>query len=363
MSTTPRSRSVTSFSLAALVAVALVAAACGTGSTTPPTTTSSGGSTTHGTASVAYAGSLVSLAEKVLGPGFEKATGNTFVGRGDGSTTLAQEIKSNLIDPGVFVAVGRDAIETLEPSRAQFAMELATDPLVVAYNPKSKYAPELEAIAKGTKPFSSLFTVLASPGFRLGRTNPNEDPQGAYFIMMVELAQRELGLPATTAKDVLGITASSPYGDSQQFYSETALEPTLQAGELDAASAYRSQAIQLGLPYITLPSALDFADPAYAAKYATVSVTLTGNVVQAGTLISLNQTLIVPPSTTAANAAADESFVSYLLSSQGQAELKAGGYTLVTPQLYLAPGVSASTALPATVQAAFTAAGGQTATS
>jgi molybdate/tungstate transport system substrate-binding protein len=104
---------------------------------------------THGTASVAYAGSLELLASSVLGPKFQAATGDTFQGRGAGSTTLAQEILSNEISPGVFLAVGKKAIKMLWPKRSQFAIQLATDPLVVAYNPKSKYASEFAAIAAG----------------------------------------------------------------------------------------------------------------------------------------------------------------------------------------------------------------------
>ena len=357
--------------LAAPLALALLvatAAACGTGSTSPATTsTGGGGSTTapavHGTADVAYAGSLVELAEKVLGPAFEKATGFSYVGRGAGSTTLAQEILSKEISPGVFLPVGRKAIEKLEPSRAKFAIELATDPLVVAYNPHSKYAPQLEAIAKGTAPLSSLFSLMAEPGFKLGRTDPNVDPQGAYFILTALLAVKVLGLPADTAAKVLGIDAAHPYGNSSQLFDETSLEPTLQAGELDAASVYVSQAKQLGLPYITLPPTLSFADPAHASTYAEVSLPLSDGTVKTGDLISLNETLIVPPATSPGDVAANNSFVSYLLSSGGRALLRAGGYTLVTPQLYLAPGVSASEALPSSVMTAFNQAGGQIASS
>ena len=78
---------------------------------------------------------------------------------------------------------------------------------------------------------------------------------------MVQLAEQYLGVSATTASAVGGSDASS------QIFSETALEPTLQAGELDAASAYLPQAVQLGLPYVALPDQINFGDPTNAAIY------------------------------------------------------------------------------------------------
>jgi molybdate/tungstate transport system substrate-binding protein len=348
---------------AALVAVALFVAACASATSTPATTDSGGttAATGHGTADVAYAGSLVKLAETVLGPDFERATGNKFIGRGAGSTTLAEEILSKEISPGVFVSVGRKAIEKLETARARFAIQLATDPLVIAYNPHSKFAPQLDAISSGKGSISSLFSVLAQPGFRLGRTDPNADPQGAYFILMVELAQKLLSLPSTTTASILGVSASSPYGNPSQMFDETALVPTLQAGELDAVSAYDSQALQYHLRYISLPDTLSFVDPAFASTYGQVSLKLSDGSVFAGKPISLNETLVLPPATSAADATADAAFVAFLLSPTGRADLRAGGYTLQTPEFYGAPGATPSNSLPASVRSAFSAAGGKVA--
>ncbi len=53
---------------------------------------------------------------------------------------------------------------------------------MVAYNPNSKYASQFKAIADGTKPLSGLYTLLETPGLKLGRTDPNIDPQGRDFI-------------------------------------------------------------------------------------------------------------------------------------------------------------------------------------
>ena len=77
----------------ALVAVLGLAVSVGGASAT----TTSVRSAAHGTASVAYAGSLELWAATNLGPKFEAATGDGFQGRAAGSGTLASEILANEI--------------------------------------------------------------------------------------------------------------------------------------------------------------------------------------------------------------------------------------------------------------------------
>jgi len=353
-------------------AIALALAACGSSSTPASTTstTSSSASTTtttaapmHGTASVAYAGSLELFATTVLSPKFEAATGDTFQGRSAGSSTLAQEILSKEISPGVFVSVGKKNIKKLWPSRAKFVIELATDPLVVAYNPKSKYASQLAAIADNSQPLSSLFTLLNTSGIRIGRTDPNADPQGVYFILMMELAKSTLGLSFDPAATALGVSSSTPFGKSSQMVDENSLITDLQAGEFDASSAYLTQAVQYHLPYIALPPSLNFSVPSESNHYGTVSLTLTDGTVDQGELITLDCTLVQPASAatapSAADQAADDSFVAWLLSATGRGYLKQGGYLLVTPVFTGATSsINPANALPKVVLSEFTAAGG-----
>ena len=168
---------------------------------------------THGTASVAYAGSLELWAATDLRPKFEAQTGYGFQGRAAGSGTLASEILADEINPGVFMSVGKKNIKRLWPTgRAKFVIQLATDPLVVAYNPSGSFAKQFNAIANHKAAFSSLFSLMSSPGIRIGRTDPNADPQGVYFILMMELAQSTLHLSFNPASTVLGVTKATPFG-------------------------------------------------------------------------------------------------------------------------------------------------------
>jgi len=353
------------FAAVALIAVMALAVSVHSSSSASATTTTSH-TAVHGTASVAYAGSLQLFAATVLGPKFKAATGDSFQGRGAGSSTLAAEILAKEISPGVFMSVGKKNIKKLWPAkRAKFVIQLATDPLVVAYNPRSKYASRFAAIADHKAPLSSLFKLLSTSGIRIGRTDPNADPQGVYFILMMELAKSTLHLsydPATTA---LGVTKSSPFGKTSQMVDEDSLITDLQAGEFDASSAYLTQAVQYHLHYIALPKTLSFSVPSESSHYGTVSITLTGGTVDQGDLITLNITLVQPASAATApspaNQASDNAFVAWVLSANGRTDLKNGGY-LLTPPLYTGA-TSADTAaktLPNNVLRAFTSAGGTT---
>ena len=92
--------------------------------------------------------------------------------------------------------MGSDNITPLEPKFTKWYVQYAGTQMVVAYNPKGKYASQFKAIADGKKPIKDLFTLLQTPGLKLGRTDPNIDPQGRDFIFMLMLAQKYYHLPA-----------------------------------------------------------------------------------------------------------------------------------------------------------------------
>ncbi|HUY55192.1 MAG TPA: extracellular solute-binding protein [Candidatus Nanopelagicaceae bacterium] len=277
-----------------------------------------------GLASVASAGSLQLLMDKYLGPPFIKGTGNQYQNQSAGSQGLAQEILAGEITPNVFIPIGAAPMQLLEPRFTKWAVQFAASPLVVAYYPKGPHAAELAKIAKGQLPIKDLFTLMATPGFRLGRTNPAVDPQGQAFIEMIHLAQKYLGVSAATAYSDLG----GSHGSSQIF-SETGLEPTLQAGELDAASAFLPQAVQLGLPYVALPDQINFGSPKDLAIYQAASLELaTGQVVH-GSLLDLEASVLNVGGSPAAAAA----FVKFLLGAQARRTLTNEGYTILPPVL------------------------------
>ena len=147
---------------------------------------------------------------QVHGPAFIAQTGDEYQNQSAGSVGLAQEIAAGEITPNVFVPIGSAAMALVEPAFTTWAVQFAASPLVVAYYPQGPYAPELKKISEGKLPITDLFTLMATPGFKLGRTDPATDPQGQGFVEMVGLAQQYLGVSATTASAVLGGTDAAP---------------------------------------------------------------------------------------------------------------------------------------------------------
>jgi molybdate/tungstate transport system substrate-binding protein len=277
-----------------------------------------------GAANVAYAGSLQLLNEKTIAPAFEQATGASYKGQGAGAVGLGKEIASGEITPNVFESIGTAPITALEPKFTSWYVQLAASPIVIAYSPASKYGSEFAQIASGKKPISDLFTIMATPGFKLGRTDPNTDPQGQAFYEMVQAAQSYYHLPAGTAQKVLG-----PLNNPKQAYSETSLESFLQSGQVDASSSYRSQAIQMGLHYITLPSVLNFGDPSLASTYAKYTIKLDNGQTVHGSPTVVYAAPIGKTDTAAANA-----FIAYQLLPSTRSMFSKGGYLLVPPKVY-----------------------------
>jgi molybdate/tungstate transport system substrate-binding protein len=323
--------------LLVITCIALAAAACSSSSSSSTPAKAK----VTGTVNVAAASSLSYLSEKVISPSFTKAEGYKYTGTYNASGDLESDIASGEISPNVFESVGGDNIMPLEPKFTKWYVQYAGNSMVLAYNPNSKYASQFKAFADGSKPLSGLFTLLETPGLKLGRTDPNIDPQGRDFIYMLELAQSYYHLPSDTVSKILGTT---DFGTptSSQIFAESSLDATLQSGQLDASSAFLTQAIELHLDYIPLPSAINLGDVALATQYAKATITVTSNgqkTTKSGSPQWIDITIIGKPTPAAI------AFVKYTLSPAGLALYKTGGFRLATPVV-----TGDSSAIPAAIK-------------
>lgn len=306
----------------AILLLATAAAACSSNSSSPASTTGK----SHDSVSVAYAASLQNLNEKVAGPAFTKSSGYGYSGQGNTSGALEAEIAAGELSPNVFQSVGGDNITPLEPAHTTWYVQYAGTSMVLAYNPASKYAAQFKAIADGSKPVRDLFTLLQAPGLKLGRTDPNTDPQGRDFIEMLELAQSYYHLPSGTVAKILG-TSDFGSASSSQVYSEASLPATLQSGQLDAGSAFISQAVQLHMAYIPLPVQINLGSAAYAGSYKQASVKIASGTKHGGPQV-IDITIIGKPTPAAV------AFVKYTLSPAGLAQYRAAGFSLPAPKIF-----------------------------
>ena len=233
----------------------LVFSACG-GTTTTTTTGTTPTAAPKSKISVLYAGSLVNLMEKQVGPAYTQATGYPYEGEGKGSTALVTEIKGHLRTPDIFISAAASADQSLMGSAngsyvSWYASFMRTS-IVIGYNPQSKFAADLQAAASGSKPW---YSVLEEPGFRLGRTDPALDPKGVRTIILMELAQTFYNQPTLSQK----ISGSAE--NTSQIFPEEELVTRLGSGQLDAGVFYLNEVKEQNLPYITLPPQINLGDP------------------------------------------------------------------------------------------------------
>lgn len=246
------------------------------------------------TVDVLYAGSLVNLLERGVGPAFDRASGDRFRGYAGGSKQLASEIKGRLRHADIFISaapkVNRALMGEANGDWVRWYVTFAQSPLVIGYNPKSRFA-----TAFGKEPW---YEALLQKGIRLGRTDPKLDPKGALTLALMKKAEVFYKMPGLSRR-ILG-TADNP----RQIFPEETLVGRLQSGQLDAGFFYSSETADDKIPAVRLPAAV-----APQARY-TITI-LCG----------------------APHGRAAEAFLAYLLGPQGRAFLKQHGLEPVAPAI------------------------------
>jgi molybdate/tungstate transport system substrate-binding protein len=234
-------------------------------------------------------------------------------GRAQGASALAQLIVGGSILPDVFVGITPGPMQTvLRAGKAEVAQPIARTEMVIAYSPQSRFATQLDAAAKGR---ANWWEVLQQPGFRFGRTDPAADPQGRNLVFAMMLAAKEYKQPDLVER-ILG-----PLVNPQQINMEASVQARLQAGQLDAASAYKIQPGAFHLPYITLPASINLSGEQVHAEHPDVSLTVGGKTYVPEPLIFYAAALKEAPNPSGAAA-----FAAWLRGEEAQGMLRQSGY-------------------------------------
>lgn len=208
-----------------------------------------------GQVNVLYAGSLLSAMETRIGPDFSNL-GYDYRGEGHGSIQNANMIIDGQRFPDVFISVGANPINMLinnKPSLAKWYLGFASDEMVIAYNPKSPFAPDFQKAKTGVIPW---YHVLAKPGIKFLRTDPFLDPKGCYTVIATKLA----GILYHNSS--LSSSILNGERNKDQLRPEEILLTLLEQGEADAIPAYKHEAIERGFPFISLPPQINLGNPA-----------------------------------------------------------------------------------------------------
>ena len=262
---------------------------------------------------VAYAGSMASLME---GPVKAAATRSLHVelrGQGQGASALAQLIAGGSLLPDVFLSVTPGPMElVLRAGAAANAVPVAATRMVIAWSPASRFASQFEAARQGK---AAWWQMLQEPGLRFGRTDPATDPQGRNIVFTMMLAAKKYGQPDLVQK-VLG-----PLGNPRQIGMETNVQARLQAGELDAASAYRIQPGAFHLPFLDLPHEVDLSGSDVHARNPEIQLNIGGKTFVPEPLVFYAAALKGAKYPVAA-----EDFVRWLTGAEAQMLFRQGGY-------------------------------------
>lgn len=262
---------------------------------------------------VAYAGSMSSMMEGPLKSAVAHSLRLDMRGRAQGSSALAQLIVSREIRPDVFISITPGpAMTVLRAGKAEFAEPIARTEMVIAYSPRSRFAPRFEAAAKGE---ANWMEVLQEPGLRFGRTDPVTDPQGRNIIFAMMLAAK-MYKQADLVANVLGGAANE-----KQIFTEPTVEARLQSGELDAASAYKVQPGPFHLPYITLPRDVNLSGEDVSKNHPDLTLTVAGKTYSPEPLVFYATVLKEAPNRRGAAA-----FAQWLKGNEAQAILRGHDY-------------------------------------
>jgi molybdate/tungstate transport system substrate-binding protein len=143
------------------------------------------------------------------------------------------------------------------------------------------------------------YDVITMPGFRLGRTNPSQDPGGVLAAEALNETAAAKNLPALKT---LATETSDEYAEDPE-------EADIQTGALDASFMYEADANSQGSPFVKL-----------------TGVNLAGDYTI--TLVSK-----------APHTAAAEAFIEFLLGPTGKKEMKADNFEIVSPAKVTGHGV------------------------
>ncbi|MGO9886367.1 MAG: extracellular solute-binding protein [Solirubrobacteraceae bacterium] len=283
----------------AAIGVSVLTVGCGSSSTTTSKKTATSLSSTaakpSGDVEVFSAGSLDTLMTKTVGPAFHAATGYTLVDTSHGSSALAADIKNKIAVADVFVSASPTVNATLmgagNGNWVSWYAAFASSPEVLGYYPKSKFAADLK-----TKPW---YDVITTPGFRLGRTNPTQDPGGVLAAKALTETAAARHLPALTKLAT----------ETSDEYEEDTEQAGIQTGQLDASFMYEADATSQASPFVTLSGVK------LAGDY---TITLVKN---------------------APHLPAAEAFIKFLLGPTGQSEMRADHFIIVSPAKVTGTGV------------------------
>ena len=265
-----------------------------------------------------HAGSL-SVPFKALATEYEKLNpGTKVLLEPAGSLVCARKI-TELKKPCDIIASADYFVinELLMPDYTKWSIRFATNEIVIAFQEKSKYAAEINAL--------NWIDILLKNDVTFSRSDPDSDPCGYRTLLTFKLAEKyynRIGIAEKLASKNMDFIRPK----------EVDLVALIEANAVDYMFQYKSVAIQHNLRYIELPREINLGDPALNDLYKTVSQDVTGGTPGSRMTVTgeyINYSLSVLDSAPHSKDAIN--FVSYLLSDKGMDIFRKNGQQPIIP--------------------------------
>lgn len=211
-----------------------------------------------------HAGSL-SVPVKELADAFMKDNpGVTVLTEAAGSLHTARKITELGKPCDIMLSADHIVVSSmLIPDYASWNIRFATNEIVIAYRPESKYASIFRE--------DNWADILLKDDVIMGRADPDADPCGYRTVFAAKLAEEYYGRPGL---------ADSLLGKNTEYIrpKEVDLVALVSAGVTDYMFQYRSVAIQHGFEYLELPDEINLSSPGLTERYGAVSYMIPGDV-------------------------------------------------------------------------------------
>ena len=192
----------------------------------------------------------------------------------------------------------------LIPDFASWNVIFATNRMVLAYTPESRFADEINA--------DNWIEILQKEDIEWGHSDPDADPCGYRTLLLLQLAEDYYGIP--------GLAVSLIENRDERNIRPRSVEliSLLESGHLDYAFEYLSVAVQHDLEYVDFSPEINLGDTDYSDLYATASTEIAGSSpgetkTVTGAPIAYGITLL----NQAPNEEAAGAFLEYMLSPEG----------------------------------------------
>ncbi|MBW7933081.1 MAG: extracellular solute-binding protein [Gemmatimonadaceae bacterium] len=243
---------------------------------------------------------------------FALREGVTVLQESAGSLESARKLTELGKIPDILALADEDVFpQLLMPAHTSWYARFAHNRMVLAHTHSSRGAVEITG--------DNWWQVLQRPGVETGRSDPELDPNGYRTLLVLQLAERHYGKPGL-AKQLL---AAMPARNVRP--KEADLVGLLQAGEFDYIWSYESMAVNLGLPFVTLPAAIDLSSPAESTFYAQARVRVRGKGTDSVEFRGRPIVYALSIPVGAPHPAIAEQFVRYLFSADGRRVLRQQG--------------------------------------